>query len=488
MVEPPLRRKRALSFAGYSELPKLSGNVHFGQLPTAFRIRHPSFVYPDGDPALDQVLGGFSQKLNNKQNGVLTSEGSSDIKDFGINGCDLRSRKSSVATVVDHPLHSCISTPEIYPKVPSSCSDSVTKLAQPLSLSSSNYSDYILPDSPLSSNLVKLYLAKVATSKPTEYKCPNNSSRSRSPQTSVQDDPHRLPECLQIHLPTLASMIIPVKQIIRAHTNQNKSEMKKSDKLGNSMNVYLNGRNAVTDASYSSEYSDGEPWGLPPLCDHTNTGYLSDNHLIEAVSEAKMLNMSKQQLEMRLNIRPGSKSISSSRTQTNSRENLNRNYLTPKFEFTHVYDGLKTSPNAFPSSNKSFPKFLHNSHSNLNLTDDDVNGVKSSVCYSVPGSPNINSKYSHLIRQSNSNEFNDDLHHINNPTAINNNNDNNNINNNNRNNRTRRFERLRDFLGTFKNDNFSNTDEDDHYFYMDPKSVERRMKCQASNIILPVSF
>ncbi|XP_018651919.1 leishmanolysin-2 (M08 family) [Schistosoma mansoni] len=303
---------------GACNLPKLSGNVHFGQLPTAFRIRHPSFVYPDGDPALDQVLGGFSQKLNNKQNGVLTSEDSSDIKDFGINGCDLRSRKSSVATVVDHPLHSCISTPEIYPKVPSSCSDSVTKLAQPLNLSSFNYSDYILPDCPLSSNLVKLYLAKVATSKPTEYKCPNNSSRSRSPQTSVQDDPHRLPECLQIHPPTLASMVMPVNQIIRAHTNQNKSEMKKSDKLGNSLNIYLNGRNAVTDASYSSEYSDGEPWGLPPVCDHTNTGYLSDNHLIEAVSEAKMLNMSKQQLEMRLNIRPGSKSISSSRTQTNS--------------------------------------------------------------------------------------------------------------------------------------------------------------------------
>ncbi|XP_018651918.1 hypothetical protein Smp_177600 [Schistosoma mansoni] len=162
-------------------------------------------------------------------------------------------------------------------------------------------------------------------------------------------------------------------------------------------------------------------------------------------------------------------------------ENLNRNYLTPKFEFTHVYDGLKTSPNAFPSSNKSFSKLLHNSHSNLNLTGDDVNGLQSSVCYSVPGSPNINSKYSHLIRQSNSSEFNDGIHHINNPTAINNNNDN-------RNNQTRRFERLRDFLGTFKNDNFSNTDEDDHYFYMDPKSVERRMKCQVSNIILPVSF
>ncbi|CAH8572438.1 unnamed protein product [Schistosoma bovis] len=485
MVEPPLRRKRALSFAGYSELPKISNNVNFGQLPTAFRIRHPSSVYPDGGPALDQVFGGFSQKLNNEEIGFSASKDLSDIKDFGISGCDLRSRKSSVATVVDHPLHSCISTPEIYPKVPSSCSGSVAKLSQPLNLSSFNCSDYVLPDSLLSSNLVKLYLAKVATSKPAEYTCSNNSSRSKSPQTFTQDG-HRLPECLQIHPLTLASMVMPVNQIIRAHASQNKSEMKKSDELANSLNVYLNGRNAVTDASYSSEFSDGESWGRPPVCDHTNTGYLSDNHLIEAVSEAKMLNMSKQQLDMRLSIRPGSKIISSSRTQTNSRENLNRNHLTPKFEFTHVYDGLKTSSNAFPNANKSFSNFLHNSNLNLNFTDDDFSDVKSSVCYSVPGSPNINSKYSHLIRQSNSSEFNDASHHItDNPTAINNNNNN---NNNNRNIRTKRFERLRDFLGTFKNDNLSNTDEDDHYFYMDPKSVERRMKCQASNIILPVSF
>lgn len=169
--------------------------------------------------------------------------------------------------------------------------------------------------------IIIIFYPKVATSKPVEYTCPNNSSRSKSPQTFTQDG-HRLPECLQIHPLTLASMVMPVNQIIRAHASQNKSEMKKSDELANPLNVYLNGRNAVTDASYSSEFSDGESWGRPPVYDHTNTGYLSDNHLIEAVSEAKMLNMSKQQLDMRLSIRPGSKIISSSRTQTNSSQFL----------------------------------------------------------------------------------------------------------------------------------------------------------------------
>ncbi|CAH8296287.1 unnamed protein product, partial [Schistosoma turkestanicum] len=321
MSEPPVRRKRALSFAGYSELPKISSNVQFGQLPTATRIRHPSIVHSEGFPALDGLYGGVSWKLNNEQSGFPPSKSLSDVKERRISGYGLRSRKSSIATVVDHPLHSCISTPEISPKVPSSCSDSVAKVAQPSSLLPFKYSDYILPDSPLSSNLVKLYLAKVGTSNSVEHVCPNNSSQSKSPQTSLQND-HCLPEYLQIHPPTLASMVMPVNQITRVHGSQNKSvhisPIRKSDKFGNSVNIYLNGQNALTDTSYSSEFSDGESWGHRPICDLTNTGYLSDNHLIEAVSKAKMFNMSKRQLEMRLNIRPGSNSISPNRTKTNS--------------------------------------------------------------------------------------------------------------------------------------------------------------------------
>ncbi|KAH8871142.1 leishmanolysin-2 (M08 family) [Schistosoma japonicum] len=475
MTETPYRRKRALSFAGFSELPKLSNNVQFGQLPTTSRIRHPSFIRSDGYPTLNEVLEGVSSKLNNTESEFLLCKDSTDVKEFLRDKCDLYPRKSSVSTVVDHPLYNCISSPEIFNKPPSSCSDSLSKLSKPSNSTAFSFSDYLVPDSPLSSNLVKLYLAKIAASKPARFISPINSLESKPPQTSAQVDLHCLPECLQIHLPTLASMVMPVNQVSRVCSSRNKSEhissMEKSDDLVNSLNTYLNGRNALTDASYSSGVSDTESWSHPPTYAPTNTGYLSDNHLMDATFEAKKLSMSKRQLEMRLNLRTGFNGTSPCRTPRNSSDNLNHKYLTPKFEFTHVYDGL-IPPNVFLSTNRSFTNLLGISQSHGNFADDDYRGRKLSTCYSMPGSPHINSKNPHL-QLSNSSELNSTFHRI----ADDNNNGG-----------TGRFERLRALLGNFKKDNVINTQEDDHYFYMDEKSLENRIKCQASNVILPVSF
>ncbi|TNN08151.1 leishmanolysin-2 (M08 family) isoform 3 [Schistosoma japonicum] len=326
MTETPYRRKRALSFAGFSELPKLSNNVQFGHLPTTSRIRHPSFIRSDGYPTLNEVLEGVSSKLNNTESEFLLCKDSTDVKEFLRDKCDLYPRKSSVSTVVDHPLYSCISSPEIFNKPPSSCSDSLSKLSKPSNSTAFSFSDYLVPDSPLSSNLVKLYLAKIAASKPARFISPINSLESKPPQTSAQVDLHCLPECLQIHLPTLASMVMPVNQVSRVCSSRNKSEhissMEKSDDLVNSLNTYLNGRNALTDASYSSGVSDTESWSHPPTYAPTNTGYLSDNHLMDATLEAKKLSMSKRQLEMRLNLRTGFNGTSPCRTPRNSSQFL----------------------------------------------------------------------------------------------------------------------------------------------------------------------
>ncbi|CAH8520028.1 unnamed protein product [Schistosoma turkestanicum] len=183
--------------------------------------------------------------------------------------------------------------------------------------------------------------------------------------------------------------------------------------------------------------------------------------------------------------------MSSKSIYLKSNENLNYTYLKPKFEFTHVYDGLiPSSSDVISSTNKSFSKFRYNSQSNLNSVDNGFNGVKSSACYSMPGSPNTHSKYPHLMGQGDSSELIEDFNNYNtdNPIVTNSINNNNNNNNNNNHTHTGRFERLRDLLGTFKKENHSTTQQNDHYLYLDEKSLEHRIQCQASNIILPVSF
>ncbi|VDP99313.1 unnamed protein product [Trichobilharzia regenti] len=213
----------------------------------------------------------------------------------------------------------------------------------------------------------------LAASKPSDDICPVKSLQSMSPKASTQNELHCLPECMQLRSPHLASMVMPVNQIIRAHANhQNnfKPEQRKSSKEAlNSLYANFSDRNALTDTSYSSGLSDAEPWSLSHTYHTIKSGYLSDNHLLEAASEAQRLNISKRQLELRLkNLPSGSNNnMSSSDTQTNSRENLNGYPVHPvhgttsthKFEFTHVYDGL--IPPSLKNVNKSHTNSLNTS-------------------------------------------------------------------------------------------------------------------------------
>ncbi|VDQ00594.1 unnamed protein product [Trichobilharzia regenti] len=148
-----VRRKRALSFAGYTDLPKLSSGVPITQLPTIGRSRRPSCICSGDYSAASEVFKDISNKLNSANSNAEFS----CLSEFRVSESpDLCSRKTSVATVVrgDSPC-SYTSTPQMSPRQNNSYSDLLTLLRPP------ELSDHILPDGPLSSNLVKLYLAKL---------------------------------------------------------------------------------------------------------------------------------------------------------------------------------------------------------------------------------------------------------------------------------------------------------------------------------------
>ncbi|CAH8856977.1 unnamed protein product [Trichobilharzia szidati] len=499
-----VRRKRALSFAGYTDLPKLSSGVPITQLPTISRSRRPSCICSGDYSATNEVFKDISNKLNNANSNADFSR----LSEFRVSESpDLCSRKTSVATVVrgDSPC-SCTSTPQMSPRRTNSYSDLLTLLRRP------ELSDYILPDGPLSSNLVKLYLAKLAASKPSDDICPVKSLQSISPKASTQTELHCLPECMQLRSPHLASMVMPVNQIIRAHANQNsfKHEQRKSSRETlNSLYANFSDRNALTDTSCSSGLSDAEPWSLSHAYNSIKSGYLSDNHLLEAASEAHRLNISKRQLELRLkNLPSGSNNMSSSDTQTNSRENLNGypvhlNGKKPhKFEFTHVYDGLIPPSSSLKNNNmnKSHTNSLNTSQVNLssngddnyNYYDDNNNMMmNSSAYYSVPNSPSIHhSKHFNMMNNGDKmverNTYKSNFHDNNN----NNKNSIDSIGGRSNSSRRKRFEGLRNFLlTTLKGDNIMmNKGGDDNYFYMDEKALERRIEHQAENVLSPVSF
>ncbi|CAH8580959.1 unnamed protein product [Heterobilharzia americana] len=484
MTEPQaVRRKRALSFAGYSELPKLSSNVTTAQPPTISRTRRPSFMCFGDHSTPNEVSLDISNKLKNANDTNLSFSGDLllakdplSFKKFGTSNSHLCSRKSSVATVKGHFSYSCDPTPKMSPKQQNSYSDLMDLPLQSFDPSLPHYSDYILPNGPLSSKLVKLYLAKLTASKLSDNNCPVNSSRSISSKTCTHNELHCLPEYMQIRSPNLASMVMPVNQIVRAYANRNSfkceqdiSSHGESKENLNLLSAYFNDRNAFTDANYSSGLSDVESWSRSRFYDSIKNGYLSDNHLIEAASEAQKLSIRKRELELRLNMPSGSNSVSSCGTQATSRENLNkhptqlnRRPLTPKFEFTHVYDGLL--PPGLKNTNKSLANSMNTSQTKLNSIGDGFDDKNSSLYNSVPNLLNIHSNHSYSVNNVTLNKFDS-------------------VNTN-----GKRFERLRNLLTTLKGDNTMNKGEDDKYFYMDEKSLKHRIECQASNVISPVSF
>ncbi|CAH8853697.1 unnamed protein product [Trichobilharzia szidati] len=343
--------------------------------------------------------------------------------------------------------------------------------------------DYLSPSSLLSSALIKLYL-----SRDTVYS-PNNSGREEAKFhcTNCQNLVG-LPGCLQIASNLLASMVMPVKHFIGVYSNNNNNKNNNSrNKKLNLGNVYSsNGifnvssfvsschsdKDVYTDVSYSSSAESVSTW--EDASNISKAGYYSDNYLIGAANQVKKCDVYRRCLEMKLRHTPSSAQIptftdgnlrstsaayigsASHRQHPHSHHHYHRYHHHHhqahhcKLALTDIYAGLK-SPSSLPgkdgksSMNSPSSSTSHDTTSRHNNNNVDM---KSNSTNTITSQSSILSAYEHSLSSSSA------------------------------------LERLCSLWINLKPDMI----EEEKFYYMDEKSLERRVNAQASNIISPVSF
>nr|CAH8819801.1 unnamed protein product [Trichobilharzia regenti] len=350
--------------------------------------------------------------------------------------------------------------------------------------------DYLSPSSLLSSALIKLYLSRV-----TVYSS-NNTLKSHLSSGSEEAKFHctncqnlvGLPGCLQIASNLLASMVMPAKHFIGVYSNNNNKSRNKLN-LGNvySSNGIFNvssfvsscpsDKDVYTDVSYSSSAESVSTW--EDASNVSNAGYYSDNYLIGALNEVKKCDVYRRCLEMKLrhtpspariptftdgNLRSTSAYIGSSshRQQHPHNHHHHRHHYHHhhhgshhrKLALTDIYAGLKLSSSPLsgkdgkssmnsPSSSSTSHDTSRNNNNNNNV-DVKSNSTNSDT---ITSQSSILSAYEYSLSS----------------TAL---------------------ERLCSLWINLKPDII----EEEKFYYMDEKSLERRVNAQASNIISPVSF
>ncbi|CAH8559625.1 unnamed protein product [Schistosoma intercalatum] len=319
--------------------------------------------------------------------------------------------------------------------------------------------EYLFPSSPLSSTLIKLYLSKVSFCSSTETT--ENNLNSDDEQLEFHNNIYPnligLPGCLQTVLHSLASMVMPTRHFISMNTTTNEiksSNLTRLSSLNENFKIYhlkchhTDGRAYNTDVNYSSCTESSS------ILDDVSNGYYSDNYLVEAAKKLKKSHMINNHWPtVKYNQHQSSQisllSDGHSKLKSAYIHHVNHHHhgkCHHKLGLTNVYARLK--------SNKV--------------------GDTSTVSLNLPQSHNDN--YKLCLKSKNIISNNDD-------------------NNNNTNNLSGTVSISQDIkscnlLERFYNlcTNFHSKITEDNFYYMDEKSLERRVRAQASNIISPVSF
>lgn len=292
----------------------------------------------------------------------------------------------------------------------------------------------ISPSAPISSKLVRLYFSKFVSNPVATFdKAEHHGSSGHKNYSSV-------PKRLKLYSSQLTSMVTPLYQLNRTPAKS---------KTGSCTPNYLDvGVGDSTHQSFFSEceFSDTESWNhLKPNTTYVS-GYQSDNYL----DEANKLQLSGHQLELRLHQRYPSWShkASSHRTSALSDEsksttvkmlNFNQvceNILHPSLKLCTCHSSVKNIPTAVNAEDQSVQQ---RRLSNVTRPAAELSSDQSSTCAQIETKSGA-------------------------------------------------IERLRSLLGHVKPATSAYISENDKYFYMDEKSLERRIEAQASNIILPVTF
>ncbi|CAH8584352.1 unnamed protein product [Heterobilharzia americana] len=307
-------------------------------------------------------------------------------------------------------------------------------------LSQLNFMDYLLPSSLLSSSLVKLYLSKVTTGSSlksvTSYLGPDNEE-AKFHHTDSQNLVG-IPGCLQIASHSLVSMVMPIKNV-EIYSNRNTKKRLSLYSSNGSLKLpqfmlHSCDKDMLREVNYSSST---ESSNTAEDTSNFSSGYYSDNYF----RGEKKCDNSGGRLEMKFH-HPSHRIplFSDGHLKSNpayiSNVDLHHHIRHRKFALTNIYAGLNSSKGN-GSSGSSNPT---QSHSNY------VGGKSNSA------TTNFNQSSMTSVHE-----------HTRSCGAL---------------------ERLCSLWTNLKLD----IAEEEKFYYMDERSLERRVHAQASNIISPVSF
>ncbi|THD22303.1 hypothetical protein D915_007073 [Fasciola hepatica] len=441
-----------------------SNLLALGELPKPTRFRRSSFALSGERPTqldglVKEAAEHTTQVAASREAAKITSMVSppSGVTKFQLDmgntdgDSDDGSRKISVATLVpssfgisDRANQNCS-----FP-----CSRKTSDSAWGLSVNDAEhpfvwYNTDAFSQNPLSSELVRKYLAKIAT----ENAVPEpDVLTSASPSSGSAVMCGNLSGLMQLATSSVSSMTMPVHQIRRACALHARSPNAKwglmpYDLHPSTRTACFSDRNAITDTNYSSGLSDAEHYHH-----YHHLGYQSDNYMRDVASEARQLRMTGQRLEADYHRSTGSLPRTR-KTRSRSKSGvLQANTLSPsatpasvhssRFDLTHVYEGLPAS--GFVSSNGTGSTAASVTSSPASRLPCDT-----PPCSPSTGSP-LDSDHQNLLSSTNG------------------------------------LTRLRLFFDHWKPQ--VGTDENSNYIYLDQEAQERRANARASNVIAPVSF
>ncbi|VDP85447.1 unnamed protein product [Echinostoma caproni] len=440
-----------------------SNLLALGELPKPTRFRRSSFALTGERPTKLDVLvqeaaEHVTQVAASREAAKITFvvPSPSEVTEFQTNGCntldddsDENSRKFSVATTIsasDELTDNLCRSVSI--RTPDGCFPVNDTEPQHKFVWHNTES---FTHNPLSSELVRKYLALVATESSTPEP---EILISVSPPSGSPAMFGNLPGIMQLATSTVSSMTMPVHQLRRAHAMNMHSSREKplcssfNDSCSSMRGSCLSDRHALTDTNYSSGVSDTEQWG--PF--GQQMGYQSDNYMRNAASEAKRLRMAGQRLEADFhrstNSLPRSKkSRSRSKSGAPSIDSLPpavtpASHRSSKFDLTHVYEGLPVVGLASSNATTSAAASVASSPPSR------------APCVTPPCSPStgfIDSDHQSSLGSTNG------------------------------------LGRLKLFFDHWK-PHVAIDDDGGNYIYLDKQAQERRVNARASNVIAPVSF
>ncbi|CAH8589368.1 unnamed protein product [Schistosoma rodhaini] len=449
-------RRRTLSFADITECRKINRtnlnenyDIDSSKLFVRSMVRHPSFTLLEDYQNSFHELPFLTLKDSNSQfkNTCESTEMNDSLKPnsnsqpvldpfiFGVSFTESNSSNSQLDALQLSKMHSN-------------------------SLGSTNSSplenkEYLFPSSPLSSTLIKLYLSKVSLCSPTETTGDNLNSDNEQLNFHNNLYPNLigLPGSLQTVLHSLASMVMPTRHFIGMKTTTNEikssnltrlSSLNENFKIYHLKSHYSDGSAYNTDENYSSCTESSS------ILDDISNGYYSDNYLIEAAKKMKKSHMinnlwqtvkyNQQSSQISLFSDGHSKLTSAYIHHVNHHHHGKCHH---KLGLTNVYAGLKSNKFGDTSTVSLSPSQSHNNNHKPCLKSKNV----------VSNNDNNNTTTTGIE------PISQDI---------------------------KSYNPLECFYNLWTN--FNSKVIEDNFYYMDEKSLERRVRAQASNIISPVSF